>query len=287
MKALREFQEGAKLGHQKSREIEERESKKSLRKGGSGGIQKENPNQVTPAAGSENAHDRLVGDDASTPKREPQNDSESEHGGEELTEDEEIQLQEAFQYLDELRHEGKLTAKQVDDLIEWAEDEIDNGETVDDVVNILKRAKKRVQIYSLPRFVGSKRVPQITLSYPRKSRRENTPEVPLDSLVEDDDFKAATPMLSEARSSSESVPSEEQWAYFRDEYAVDMKLDEVSVKVWNAEMDVKIKKAENVIKEITAQAVSKKEKFSKFKVGDVFEKYARDLKAEILNVPFC
>jgi hypothetical protein len=52
-------------------------------------------------------------------------------------------------------------------------------------------------------------------------------------------------------------------------------------------MEVKIKQAENVIKELTSQAASKKEKVLKFRAGDVFEKYVRDLKAEIMNVPFC
>ena len=44
---------------------------------------------------------------------------------------------------------------------------------MEEVVNILKRAKKRERILSLPRFVGRKRIPQIPQHYPRKARRES------------------------------------------------------------------------------------------------------------------
>ena len=50
-------------------------------------------------------------------------------------------------------------------------------------------------------------------------------------------------------------------------------------------MEVKIKQAETLIKELTAQSANKK--VSKFKPGDVFERFSRDLKAELITVPLC
>ena len=57
------------------------------------------------------------------------------------------------------------------------------------------------------------------------------------------------------------------------------------MEVWNATMEVKIKQAETLVKELTAQIASKK--VSKFKSNDVYDRYARDLKAELIAVPFC
>ena len=81
------------------------------------------------------------------------------------------------------------------------------------------------------------------------------------------------------------MSGEEQWHQFSDEYQLDQRLDVISVEVWNATMDVKIKQAEALIKELTAQIANKK--VSKFKPNDVFDRFARDLKSELITVPLC
>ena len=81
------------------------------------------------------------------------------------------------------------------------------------------------------------------------------------------------------------MSGEEQWHQFSDEYQLDERLDVISVEVWNATMDVKIKQAEALIKELTAQIANKK--VSKLKPSDVFDKFARDLKGELITVPLC
>jgi hypothetical protein len=82
------------------------------------------------------------------------------------------------------------------------------------------------------------------------------------------------------------VPSgEEQLDQFQDEYDPRAALDDIDRKVWNSTTEVKIKQAESLLKELTAQSVHKK--ISKFKTGDIFERYARDLKAELITVPLC
>jgi len=272
-------------------EVGSKEAEVGVRSGGSSGRKKNSLQSatVTPMDASDDQVERMVSDGPSTPV-DDQNDPEEENEGE-LSEEEEDELQEAFDYLFELKRDGKLSAVEVDDLIEWAEDEIDHGQSVDYVVGYLKRQKKRAQIFSLPRFVGRKREPQIPLCYTRtadrQEQREAAKERDREELQQQQRLQNMTPMSEATTSSSSSSPPEDPWDYFRDEYASDKKLDEVSVEIWNAEMEVKIKQAENVIKELTSQAASKKEKVLKFRAGDVFEKYVRDLKAEIMNVPFC
>jgi hypothetical protein len=90
------------------------------------------------------------------------------------SQDQETRLQEAFQYLDELYREGKLTAKQMDVLIKWADDEIENGFPMYEVVNNLKRAKKRQHIYTLAQLNESKPAEVTPPTAPRMSKRGNT-----------------------------------------------------------------------------------------------------------------
>ena len=66
--------------------------------------------------------------------------------------------------------ERMLTVQQAEDLVEWAEEQLEEGKDPNWISGKLLRAKKRKQIYSLPRFVGKERVPQICLSYTRKSK---------------------------------------------------------------------------------------------------------------------
>ena len=141
LKGLEEFQEGVHFKHQsiQDKRIKEQTSR---RKGSGEKAKSKSPAPVTPKVDPEDQLDRLSRIDASTPLRESEEDPGTE-GGEPLIEAQECLLQETFNYLDDLRLEGKLTAKQVDDLVEWAEDEIDNGVSMEEVVNVLKRAKKR------------------------------------------------------------------------------------------------------------------------------------------------
>ena len=75
------------------------------------------------------------------------------------------------------------------------------------------------------------------------------------------------------------------WSNFQDEHSEGEVLSQVQRKIWNARMEVKIKQAETLIKELTTQSANKK--VSKFKPGDVFERFSRDLKAELITVPLC
>ena len=222
LKGLEEFQDVQKFQSIQDKRIKEQTSRNS----GSGEKTKnKSPAPITPRSDPEDQHERLASVDASTPLR----DSEENPGpedGEPLTEAQESQLQETFNYLDELRQEGKLTAKQVDDLVEWAEDEIDNGVSVEDVVNVLKRAKKRERILSLPRFVGRKRIPQIPQHYPRKSSRGNGSGSLQDDREESD-------LGSEVIPNSIYPVGNDQWTQSHDEHPVFDHLEsQAAIEVW-------------------------------------------------------
>ena len=128
-------------------------------------------------------------------------------GHEELSDEEENQLDDAFKYLNELRRECRLIATQVEDLIDWAEDEIDNGESVEDIVQCLTRAKKRAQNFSSPRFVGRRQIPQIPMHYLRKYCSLSSPTLS-DRGGKDAESMAlaATPMSEAAENFTEVDP---------------------------------------------------------------------------------
>ena len=114
-------------------------------------VEGQEPGNYYPSNSADDPHERLACEEVLTQLKGEQwvkrDESEKEEGHEELSDEEENQLDDAFKYLNELRREGRLIATQVEDLIDWAEDEIDNGESVEDVVQCLKRAKKWAQIF--------------------------------------------------------------------------------------------------------------------------------------------
>ena len=136
---------------------------------------------------------------------------EHEEDCEELSEDECEELDNAFNYLMKLVDERMLTVQQAEDLVEWAEEQLEEGKDPNWISGKLLRAKKRKQIYSLPRFIGKERVPQICLSYTRKSKDKITEKIP--SNV-GESVQIATPISAEAGFSSNSLSGEEQWSHF-------------------------------------------------------------------------
>ena len=211
-----------------------------------------------------------------------ENDQGNDDDHEDISDEEFEELDSAFTYLMKLVDERMLTVYEAEDLANWAEDKLEEGKNPNWIAAKLLREKKRKQIMSLPKFSGRRRVPQICRSYSQKSSksmREN------EASIYDEPLQRATPISEEAGISSRAVSGEDQWSQFRDEYPMDQHLDAVSAEVWNATMDVKIKRAETLIRELTAQIANKK--VSKFKPSDVFDKYARDLKGELITVPLC
>ena len=121
-KGLEEFQEGVQFKLQSTQDKRIKEQTSRINWSGEKAKNK-SPAPVNPRVDPEDQHDRLASVYASTPLPESEEDPGTE-GDEPLTEAQECLLQETFNYLDDLRLEGKLTAKQVDDLVEWTKDEI-------------------------------------------------------------------------------------------------------------------------------------------------------------------
>ena len=244
--------------------------------------------RVTPAGDADDTSARLTTSDESTPIRSSQEEEETENhqepdeDREDISDEECEELDNAFSYLMKLVDERMLTVQQAEDLASWADEKLEEGQSPSWIAAKLVREKKRKQIMSLPRFAGRERMPQICLSYSRKSKSKVLENM---TLIDEDPPQRATPISGEARISTSEISGEEQWYQFRDEYQLSQRLDLISVEVWNATMDVKIKQAEALIKELTAQIANKK--VSKFKPNDVFDRFARDLKGELITVPLC
>ena len=83
---------------------------------------------------------------------------------------------------------------------------------------------------------------------------------------------------------SQSI-KELDWLKFTDEYESDTVLEKMERDIWNSELKAKIRLIENLQKEVTEQMSHKK--FSKYKSGDVYQKWLKGIKTEILPIPFC
>ena len=78
---------------------------------------------------------------------------------------------------------------------------------------------------------------------------------------------------------------EKDWIMFADEYDCNKTLTEMEREIWKAQMKVKIELAKELSKELTAKMAHKT--YSKFKVTDCFDRWARDFKTELLPIPLC
>ena len=115
-----------------------------------------------------------------------------------------------------------LTVQQAEDLASWADEKLEEGQSPSWIAAKLGREKKRKQIMSLPRFAGREGMPQICLSYSRKSKSKVLEKM---SLSDEDQPQRATPISGEARISTREMSGEEQWHQFSDEYQLDQRLD--------------------------------------------------------------
>ena len=81
--------------------------------------------------------------------------------------------------------------------------------------------------------------------------------------------------LSPAVISAAAMSVEEQWEHFQDEHLLQEGFKRYQqMEIWMVTMDMKICQAENLI-----DSSIKKDKITKFKDGDVFEKFTRQLQA--------
>ena len=225
--------------------------------GGSGGKKpKKSAAAVTPADDAENLVARLATGNDTTPAssskdKETQKENQSnDEENEELSEEESEELELAFNYLMKLTDQGILTVQEAENLTTWAEEQLEDGYDVSWIARRLMSAKKRIQIFSLPRFAGKERLPQICLSYKRKSdRMKNNGSGTLQNETPNSEAAGIAPI---------TASGEEQWSQFGDEYPMDQQLDAVFVEVWTATIEMNIKQAETILKELTVQFTSKK-----------------------------
>ena len=78
---------------------------------------------------------------------------------------------------------------------------------------------------------------------------------------------------------------EPEWNQFQDEHDKNRALTHMEREIWNAEMKVKVELAKDLSKELTAKIAQKN--FNRFKATDCFERWARDLRSQLITIPLC
>jgi hypothetical protein len=230
---------------------------------------------------------RLATGNPLTPENADPDDNDNQDIDEE-DDDVDDELFEEIAYLRELQRNGKISAIEADDLVEWAEEEIAKGKDLTDISQIIRSPSKREKILTSCRFVGKRRVPQIKDNVPRQLWYGNTPRSSKTSQRKPNQTFDGSPTLSPAVISAASMSVEEQWDRFKDEHPSQEGFERHEhLEIWMVTMDMKIRQAENLIQELQRQSSIKKDKITKFKDGDVFEKFTRQLQSEIFTVPLC
>ena len=138
--------------------------------------------------------------------------------------------------------------------------------------------KKRAQILTLPCFIGRKRIPQICQLYSRTSEREAERTSQIYNIG---NSEQEIPISEE--SPIHTASGGEQWHQFNDEFGINDQLGPIQRQVWIAQMNIKIKQVETLIKTIDSQDPTRK--LTKFKDGEIFERYERYVKAELTSIP--
>ena len=231
---------------------------------------------------------RLAAGNSSTPENTDPKDMDNHDDDDEEDDDMDDGLFEEIAYLRELQRNGKISVIEADDLVEWAEEEIAKGKELAEISQVIRSPSKRAKILTSCRFVGNRRVPQIKDNVPRQLWYGNTPRSSKTSIRMPSQTFDGSPTLSPAVISAASMSVEEQWDRFQDEHPLQEGFERYEhLEIWMVIMDMKIRQAENLIQELQRQSSIKKDKITKFKDGDVFEKFTRQLQSEIFTVPLC
>ena len=239
------------------------------------------------AASQQDPATRLAAGNSSTPENSDPKDMDN-HDDDEEDDEMEDDLFEEIAYLRELQRNGKISVIEADDLVEWAEEEIAKGKELTEISQVIRSPSKRAKILTSCRFVGNRRVPQIKDNVPRQLWYGNTPRSSKTSRRMPSQTFDGSPTLSPAVISAASMSVEEQWDRFQDEHPLQEGFERYEqLEIWMVTMDMKIRQAENLIQELQRQSSIKKDKITKYKDGDVFEKFSRQLQSEIFTVPLC
>ena len=231
---------------------------------------------------------RLAAGNSSTPENTDPKDMDNHDDDDEEDDDMDDGLFEEIAYLRELQRNGKISVIEADDLVEWAEEEIAKGKELAEISQVIRSPSKRAKILTSCRFVGNRRVPQIKDNVPRQLWYGNTPRNSKTSRRMPSQTFDGSPTLSPAVISAASMSVEEQWDRFQDEHPLQEGFERYEqLEIWMVTMDMKIRQAENLIQELQRQSSIKKDKITKYKDGDVFEKFSRQLQSEIFTVPLC
>ena len=160
---------------------------------------------------------------------------------------------------------------------------------------------------------------QVILEYIERKLKEGLPESFIVSMISRPDFlllvmksnvnacsnsSTQSQVLSESNQRTAKAPYSErdqdvnhekvdkslrtqdvEWLKFSDEYDSDVTLDKIEREIWSSELKAKIRLIENLQKEVTEQMNHKK--FPKYKTGDVYQRWLKGIRTEILPIPFC
>ena len=246
----------------------------------SGNPVKASPNQDTPS--SRKFIKREISPVAPVKKKDY--DDEEENDGSEIHEDEDNSdenceegqtlMDTAINDIYEKVEDGRLSISQAQFIMSYVEQKMKEGLPESFVISMISRPNFLLMLHSTNENVcssSSTQPQQLPESNVTRNAKESDCE--RDNVINDD-------KMNKSLSTTEA-----EWLKFRDEYESEMILDKVEREIWNSELRAKIKLIENLQKEVTEQMSHKK--FSKYKEGDVYQRWLKGIKTEILPIPFC
>jgi hypothetical protein len=200
-----------------------------------------------------------------------------------LSDEEETQLDAIFQYLLKLTNARKISVNECEALTNWAIDKVSEEKSIAWITGKLMSSKMRVKIIEKCRVVGGEeRVENIT-----REKVYTKQQLHCTKQNNNNDADNNNNNSPANKAHTFNTPGDEIWGQFRDEYYEDHEFSANELEVWKATLKVKLNQSELILKDLNSQMSTNRDKNMKFKSSDTFERYVKDLKADLVKVTLC
>ena len=164
---------------------------------------------------------------------------------EELSDEDESQLEGICLYLIKLANASKISVDECEYLTNWAIDKVSEGKSVTWIIGKLMITEVRMKIIEQCRFVGQTRV-----NFFSKIQRVNTKQ-----LQNNEISKHCSPVKTHFC----SISSDELWNQFVDEFNDDHELSNDELEVLKANIKVKLNQSDIILKDLNSQMSAKRQ----------------------------
>ena len=200
-----------------------------------------------------------------------------------LSDEEETQLDAIFQYLLKLTNARKISVNECEALTNWAIDKVSEEKSIAWITGKLMSSKMRVKIIEKCRVVGEERVENITREKVYTKQQLHCTKQNNNNAADNNNNNNSPANKAQTF----NTPGDKIWEQFRDEYYEDHEFSTNELEVWKATLKVKLNQSELILKDLNSQMSTNRDKNMKFKSSDTFERYVKDLKADLVKVTLC